>query len=94
MTRRVWVGSIVIVLVLLLAVKVSPSARAIVLRSAHAEPAAKLPPGDVIVTAEGKLFHRAGCTFIHGNPLTLAAREAVHRGYTPCLRCVGDLLPH
>jgi hypothetical protein len=42
----------------------------------------------VIVTAAGKVFHREGCTFIHGPAVTESGAQAVAEGYTPCTRCL------
>ncbi|HEX3702390.1 MAG TPA: hypothetical protein VHU82_03610 [Vicinamibacterales bacterium] len=58
------------------------------LRSEHAEPAAVAPPARVAVTAEGKLYHRPECTFIHGPVTMMPGEEAVAEGYTPCTRCL------
>jgi hypothetical protein len=65
-------------------------------RSEHAQPAKQIPPGLTVLVAEhGKLFHIAGCTFIHdkeGTVRSMTAREAVKEGYTPCSRCLGEYL--
>jgi methylphosphotriester-DNA--protein-cysteine methyltransferase len=41
-----------------------------------------------------KLFHVAGCPFIHdkNKVRTLTAKEAIDQGYTPCLRCMRKYL--
>ena len=65
------------------------------LRSEHAQATDDVPPGQMVVVAEdGKLFHLAGCTFIHDKTRsrTIAAREASLEGYTPCVRCLGHYL--
>ncbi len=65
------------------------------LRSDHAQPGAGVP-GDmmVIVSAGGKTFHAAGCTFIHdkANLRTIAASQALREGYAPCIRCMRKYL--
>jgi Putative zinc-finger len=65
------------------------------LRSAQAQPGKGVPPDMMVVVSEdGKLFHVAGCTFIHEkNKLrTMAASKAEREGYTPCLRCMKKYL--
>ncbi len=59
-----------------------------------AAPVRPLPPDLVVVVAEnGKLFHLAKCSYIHaeGHPVRImTAREALHEGYMPCVRCLGE----
>jgi len=65
------------------------------LRSAMAQPGGGVPPELAVVVSEnGKLFHLAGCGFIHEkNKLrTLTAAVAQREGYTPCVRCLGKYL--
>lgn len=65
------------------------------LRSQQAKPGSGVPPEMLVVVAQdGKLFHLAGCTFIHEkNELrTLTAAEATREGYTPCVRCLKKYL--
>jgi hypothetical protein len=65
------------------------------LRSAHASGSNRVPPDMmVLAAADGKIFHVAGCQFIHGNERlrTLTAREAEQMGYTPCVRCMKQYL--
>jgi hypothetical protein len=67
------------------------------LRSEHAQPANGIPPEMmVLVTADGKTFHRAGCSFIHDKDKEhlriLEAREAQREGYVPCVRCMKQYL--
>jgi hypothetical protein len=65
-------------------------------RSEHAQPGRGIPPDLTVLVAEhGKLFHIAGCTFIHnkdGKVRSLSSREAMREGYTPCARCLGEYL--
>ena len=67
-----------------------------VARSDHAQPGRGIPPDLTVLVAEhGKLFHIAGCTFIHdkdGKVRSMSAREAMREGYTPCARCLGEYL--
>jgi hypothetical protein len=61
------------------------------LRSEHADPGHGVPPDMmVLVVANGKTFHRAGCTFIHDKDhvQTMTARDAEGKGYVPCVRCM------
>jgi hypothetical protein len=65
------------------------------LKSEHAQQAHGIPPEmTVVVTADAKIFHVAGCEFIHNKDTirTLTAKEAMHEGYVPCLRCMRQYL--
>lgn len=65
------------------------------LRSEHAQASNRVPPDmTVIVSERGKVFHVAGCPFIHGksNLLTISARDAEREGYAPCVRCMKKYL--
>ena len=65
------------------------------LKIAHAQPGHNIPPDMVVlVTTDTKLFHVAGCPFIHDKEKvrTLTAKEAIQQGYTPCLRCMRKYL--
>jgi hypothetical protein len=48
----------------------------------------------VVVSADGKAFHAAGCPFIHDKAhiQTIQAREALRQGYAPCVRCMKKYL--
>jgi hypothetical protein len=65
------------------------------LRSEHAEPGNGVPPDmQVVVSKDGKIFHRQGCPFIHekAHVETMTAREAMQEGYAPCVRCMKQYL--
>jgi hypothetical protein len=65
------------------------------LKSEHAQPGHDIPPDLlVVVSSDAKLFHAAGCEFIHNRDKqrTLTAREAMREGYVPCLRCMRKYL--
>jgi len=65
------------------------------LKSQHAQPGHDIPPDmQVIVTADAKVFHVAGCGVIHNKATarTLSAKEAIEQGYVPCLRCMRKYL--
>ena len=65
------------------------------LRSEHAQPGAGVPPDMMVVVSEdGKLFHVAGCEFIHEKTKlrTITAAEASKQGYSPCVRCMKKYL--
>ncbi len=65
------------------------------LRSEHAQPGAGVPPNMMVVVADdGKLFHLAGCSFIHEKTKlrTITAAEAARKGYSPCVRCMKKYL--
>lgn len=63
--------------------------------SHHAQPGHDIP-GDlvVLVSADAKEFHVAGCPFIHNKDRerTLTAKEAMREGYVPCVRCMRKYL--
>lgn len=65
------------------------------LKSEHAQPGQGIPPDMlVVVTANAKVFHVAGCGVIHNKETerTLTAKEAMQQGYVPCLRCLREYL--
>jgi Putative zinc-finger len=65
------------------------------LKSEHAQPGQGIPPDmQVVVTADAKVFHVAGCGVIHNQQTerTLTAKEAMQQGYVPCLRCMREYL--
>jgi hypothetical protein len=65
------------------------------LRSEHARPSDRVPPDMIVIVSEtGKIFHVAGCPFIHDKARlrTIAAREAEREGYSPCVRCMKKYL--
>jgi hypothetical protein len=62
--------------------------RTAALRSRHSEPATAAPPPLVAITAEGKLYHRPDCAYIHGPARMEPGEQAVAEGYTPCPRCL------
>jgi hypothetical protein len=54
-----------------------------------------IPPDMQVVVSDGaKIFHVAGCDFIHNKDKerTLTAGEAMREGYVPCLRCMRKYL--
>jgi hypothetical protein len=54
-----------------------------------------IPPDLVVLVAAGtKVFHVAGCTFIHNKETlrSITAKEAIAEGYVPCLRCMRKYL--
>ena len=64
-------------------------------KSQHAAPASNIPPDLVVVVSSGaKLFHVAGCPFIHDKATerTLTAKQAMQEGYMPCTRCLRQYL--
>ena len=51
------------------------------------------PDMTVLVTADSKIFHVAGCSFIHGKEVkSLTAKQALDQGYAPCTRCLRKYL--
>jgi hypothetical protein len=65
------------------------------LKSEHAQPGDNIPPDlPVVVSADARLFHVAGCEFIHNKDKerTLTAKQAMDQGYVPCARCLRKYL--
>jgi hypothetical protein len=65
------------------------------IQSRHAQPGNSVPPEMVVVVSAGsKIFHVAGCPFIHdkNSERALTAKEATQEGYTPCTRCLRQYL--
>jgi hypothetical protein len=65
------------------------------LKSEHAQPGQNIPPEmQVVVTDDAKLFHLAGCDFIHNKNTerTMTAKEAMREGYIPCPWCMRKYL--
>jgi Putative zinc-finger len=65
------------------------------LKSEHAQPGHGIPPDTIVLVSAGtKLFHVAGCPFIHNKDKvrTMTAQEAIREGYVPCLRCMRKYL--
>jgi hypothetical protein len=92
MTKSVWAWSAMTLAALVVAWTAAVSATAPpALRSEHSAPAYSAPPV-VVVAPDGKLFHRAGCTYIHGPAQTETGEQALAEGYTPCTRCLPS--PH
>jgi hypothetical protein len=64
-------------------------------RSQQAKPGSGVPPDLVVlVSSDAKIFHVAGCTFIHdkAHVRSMVAREAEREGYAPCVRCLKKYL--
>ena len=65
------------------------------LRSVLAQTSNRVPPDMLVIVSEsGKIFHVAGCPFIHDKTrlLTVSARQAERQGYVPCVRCMTKYL--
>ena len=90
MTLRMWASMVAVVC--LIAAAVVAGNGAVRGRSEHSLPAVRAIHESVVITSQGKLFHRAGCKYIHGDPRTVSAAEAEREGYTPCTRCLRDAL--
>ncbi len=64
-------------------------------KSQHALPGNNIPPDlQVVVSSGSKVFHVAGCPFIHDKATerTITAKEAMQDGYVPCTRCLRQYL--
>jgi len=65
------------------------------IRSHQALPGNNVPPDLQVVVSNGsKVFHVAGCPFIHdkASERTMTAKEAMQEGYVPCTRCLRQYL--
>jgi methylphosphotriester-DNA--protein-cysteine methyltransferase len=64
------------------------------LKSQMEQAGRNIPPAMVVlVAADSKIFHVAGCSFIHGKQVrSLTAKEALKEGYAPCTRCLRKYL--
>ncbi len=64
-------------------------------KSILAAPGHDIPPDMQVVISDGsKVFHVAGCPFIHDKTTerTITAKEAMRDGYVPCSRCLRQYL--
>jgi Putative zinc-finger len=64
-------------------------------KSILAEPGHDIPPDMLVVVSAGsKVFHVAGCPFIHDKATerTITAKAAMQDGYVPCSRCLRQYL--
>jgi hypothetical protein len=64
-------------------------------KSVMAERGHNIPPEMLVVISDGsKVFHVAGCPFIHDKATerTITAKQAMHEGYVPCSRCLRKYL--
>jgi hypothetical protein len=64
-------------------------------KSELAEPGQGIPPDMVVlVAANTRVFHVAGCGMIHNKETvrTLTAKQAMQEGYAPCVRCMRKYL--
>jgi hypothetical protein len=64
-------------------------------KSELAQPGQGIPPDLVVlVAADTRVFHVAGCGVIHNKETarTLTAKEAIQEGYVPCVRCMRKYL--
>jgi len=64
-------------------------------RSELAKRGSGVPPEMMVVVSEnGRLFHVAGCDYIHERDKlrTVTAAEAENEGYVPCVRCLRKYL--
>jgi hypothetical protein len=94
MALRTWIAVITMLVALAAgyAIGRSQSRGTAVFRSEHSQPAVKTPPGIVAVTPSGKTFHDPNCKYIHGPIEMIPAKDAVSKGYVPCVRCMREAL--
>ncbi len=73
----------------------APAFRQAAPRTEHAQQARNTPDGLMVVVSEnGKTYHRAGCKFIHEKEKlrTMRIEQAIREGYVPCVRCMRQYL--
>jgi hypothetical protein len=94
MSKRVWLASFLTVALVLVAYFLGAEQSQAIpnLRSQHSQPAVRMPSQPVAVTADGKIFHRADCPFIHGQAKMVDAQTAAQQGYVPDPRCMHEAL--
>jgi hypothetical protein len=58
-------------------------------------PDARQLPETVAISLDqdDKVYHIAGCSYLHGKPKFIRAEEAIRAGYTPCVYCIGKPQP-
>lgn len=61
-------------------------------KSRHSQPALRVPIAQVAIDPKGKLFHVPQCPYLTGSAQLVSCSSAVREGYTPCVRCEGELL--
>jgi hypothetical protein len=64
-------------------------------KSILSAPGHDIPPDMQVVISDGsKVFHVAGCPFIHDKATerTITAKDAMQDGYVPCTRCLRQYL--
>jgi putative zinc finger protein len=64
-------------------------------KSILSAPGHDIPPDMQVVISDGsKIFHVAGCPFIHDKATerTITAKDAMQDGYVPCTRCLRQYL--
>jgi hypothetical protein len=75
--------------------RVATSLSSPALKSKLAQPGRNIPPDMLVLVSDGsKVFHVAGCPFIHNKETirTLTAKDAMSQGYVPCMRCLRKYL--
>jgi hypothetical protein len=98
-TRRTFLGWMVAAAAAFLVVGsievASSTSRGPEMRSELAKRGSGVPPGMMVLVSEnGRLFHVAGCTYIHEKDKlrSVTAAEAEKEGYAPCVRCLRKYL--
>jgi anti-sigma factor RsiW len=94
-TWSAWLVPVAALILIAGGLRVAQSWRANPQRSEHAQPPKGIPPDlIVVVAADAKLFHTAGCDVIRNaqNLRTLTAKQAMQEGFTPCPRCMRKYL--
>jgi len=64
-------------------------------QSPASTPDARQIPGTVAISQDqdDKVYHVAGCSYLHGKPKFLPVEEAIREGYSPCPICIGKRKP-
>jgi Putative zinc-finger len=96
LTWEAWLVPVAAMILFAVGLKVSdlflfhPPAKSILAAPEHG-----IPPDMLVVISDGsKVFHRAGCPFIHDKATerTITAKQAMQQGYVPCSRCLRQYL--
>ncbi len=97
-TARGWLVAVAAVGLIVgsLGIATHATRRRVPLLSQHAQPGRRIPKDlAVLITGDSKVFHVAGCPFIHDKDKgiqTITAAQAEAEGYVPCVRCLGKYL--
>jgi len=94
MSSRIWAYTVIAVAAILVIGGMSERMEvgAATPRMQQSQPTVSVPDQMVAVTPDGKTFHDPSCKAIHGKPVMMSAKDAIAKGYVPCVRCMRKAL--